>query len=201
MMEEKNLRTAKVERETAETSVKLTLELDGSGQTQIDTGIGFFDHMLNLFAAHGQFDLTVRCDGDLEVDGHHSVEDIGITLGQALKQALGDKRGIRRYGTFFLPMDETLAMVSLDISGRPFLVYEGGEMAPMIGGYDTELTEEFLRALAVNAGLTLHVKILYGTNSHHKVEAIFKALGHALREAVSHDPRVTGIPSTKGSLA
>jgi len=200
-MEEKNLRTAKVERETAETSVKLTLELDGSGQTQIDTGIGFFDHMLNLFAAHGQFDLTVRCDGDLEVDGHHSVEDIGITLGQALKQALGDKRGIRRYGTFFLPMDETLAMVSLDISGRPFLVYEGGEMAPMIGGYDTELTEEFLRALAVNAGLTLHVKILYGTNSHHKVEAIFKALGHALREAVSHDPRVTGIPSTKGSLA
>ena len=201
MMEEKNLRTAKVERETAETSVKLTLELDGSGQTQIDTGIGFFDHMLNLFAAHGQFDLTVRCDGDLEVDGHHSVEDIGITLGQALKQALGDKRGIRRYGTFFLPMDETLAMVSLDISGRPFLVYEGGEMAPMIGGYDTELTEEFLRALAVNAGLTLHVKILYGTNSHHKVEAIFKALGHALREAVSHDPRVMGIPSTKGSLA
>lgn len=200
-MEEKNLRTAKVERETAETSVKLTLELDGSGQTQIDTGIGFFDHMLNLFAAHGQFDLTVRCDGDLEVDGHHSVEDIGITLGQALKQALGDKRGIRRYGTFFLPMDETLAMVSLDISGRPFLVYEAGEMAPMIGGYDTELTEEFLRALAVNAGLTLHVKILYGTNSHHKVEAIFKALGHALREAVSHDPRVTGIPSTKGSLA
>ena len=201
MMEEKNLRTAKVERETAETSVKLTLELDGSGQTQIDTGIGFFDHMLNLFAAHGQFDLTVRCDGDLEVDGHHSVEDIGITMGQALRQALGDKRGIRRYGTFFLPMDETLAMVSLDISGRPFLVYEGGEMAPMIGGYDTELTEEFLRALAVNAGLTLHVKILYGTNSHHKVEAIFKALGHALREAVSHDPRVTGIPSTKGSLA
>ena len=200
-MEEKNLRTAKVERETAETSVKLTLELDGSGQTQIDTGIGFFDHMLNLFAAHGQFDLTVRCDGDLEVDGHHSVEDIGITLGQALKQALGDKRGIRRYGTFFLPMDETLAMVSLDISGRPFLVDEAGEMAPMIGGYDTELTEEFLRALAVNAGLTLHVKILYGTNSHHKVEAIFKALGHALREAVSHDPRVTGIPSTKGSLA
>ena len=200
-MGEKNLRSASVERETSETAVRLALTLDGSGQTQIDTGIGFFDHMLNLFAAHGQFDMELCCNGDLEVDGHHSVEDIGITMGQALRQALGDKRGIRRYGTFFLPMDETLAMVSLDISGRPFLVYEGGEMAPMIGGYDTELTEEFLRALAVHGGLTLHVKVLYGTNSHHKVEAIFKALGHALREAVSYDPRVTGVPSTKGSLA
>lgn len=200
-MGEKNLRAASVERETSETAVRLVLTLDGSGQTQIDTGIGFFDHMLNLFAAHGQFDLELCCNGDLEVDGHHSVEDIGITMGQALRQALGDKRGIRRYGTFFLPMDETLAMVSLDISGRPFLVYEGGEMTPMIGGYDTELTEEFLRALAVHGGLTLHVKVLYGTNSHHKVEAIFKALGHALREAVSYDPRVTGVPSTKGSLA
>ena len=200
-MGEKNIRAASVERETSETAVRLALTLDGSGQTQIDTGIGFFDHMLNLFAAHGQFDMELCCNGDLEVDGHHSVEDIGITMGQALRQALGDKRGIRRYGTFFLPMDETLAMVSLDISGRPFLVYEGGEMAPMIGGYDTELTEEFLRALAVHGGLTLHVKVLYGTNSHHKVEAIFKALGHALREAVSYDPRVTGVPSTKGSLA
>lgn len=200
-MEEKQLRTATVKRETAETSVELILALDGSGQTRIDSGIGFFDHMLNLLAAHGQFDLELRCDGDLEVDGHHSVEDIGITLGQALKRAVGDKRGIRRYGTFFLPMDETLAMVSLDISGRPFLVYEGGEMVPMLGGYATELTEEFLRALAVHGGLTLHVKVLYGTNSHHKVEAIFKALGHALREAVSLDPRVTGVPSTKGSLA
>lgn len=200
-MGEKNLRSASVERETSETAVRLALTLDGSGQTQIDTGIGFFDHMLNLFAAHGQFDMELCCNGDLEVDGHHSVEDIGITMGQALRQALGDKRGIRRYGTFFLPMDETLVMVSLDISGRPFLVYEGGEMTPMIGGYDTELTEEFLRALAVHGGLTLHVKVLYGTNSHHKVEAIFKALGHALREAVSYDPRVTGVPSTKGSLA
>jgi len=178
----------------------VALNLDGSGEGCIDTGIGFFDHMLNLFKCHGLFDLEVRCDGDLEVDGHHSVEDIGITMGLALKEALGDKRGIRRYGTFYLPMDEALAFVSLDISGRPFLVYDGGEMAPMIGGYDTELTEEFLRALAVNAGLTLHVKVLYGTNSHHKVEAIFKALGHALREAVSIDPRVQGVPSTKGSL-
>lgn len=193
-------RFAEVKRATGETEVAVGLNLDGSGAGKIDTGIGFFDHMLNLFQAHGLFDLDVRCDGDLEVDGHHSVEDIGITLGMALKEALGDKKGIKRYGTFYLPMDEALAFVSLDISGRPFLVYDGGEMAPMIGGYDTELTEEFLRALAVNAGLTLHVKVLYGTNSHHKVEAIFKALGHALRQAVEKDPRVQGVLSTKGSL-
>ena len=193
-------RFAEVKRTTGETEVAVSLNLDGSGAGKIDTGIGFFDHMLNLFQAHGLFDLDVRCDGDLEVDGHHSVEDIGITLGMALKEALGDKKGIKRYGTFYLPMDEALAFVSLDISGRPFLVYDGGEMAPMIGGYDTELTEEFLRALAVNAGLTLHVKVLYGTNSHHKVEAIFKALGHALRQAVEKDPRVQGVLSTKGSL-
>ena len=193
-------RFAEVKRATGETEVAVGLNLDGSGSGKIDTGIGFFDHMLNLFQAHGLFDLDVRCDGDLEVDGHHSVEDIGITLGMALKEALGDKKGIKRYGTFYLPMDEALAFVSLDISGRPFLVYDGGEMAPMIGGYDTELTEEFLRALAVNAGLTLHVKVLYGTNSHHKVEAIFKALGHALRQAVEKDPRVQGVLSTKGSL-
>ena len=200
MSENNKVRRAEVTRDTAETSVKVALNLDGSGEGCIDTGIGFFDHMLNLFQCHGLFDLKVRCDGDLEVDGHHSVEDIGITMGLALKEALGDKRGIRRYGTFYLPMDEALAFVSMDISGRPFLVYDGGEMTPMIGGYDTELTEEFLRALAVNAGLTLHVKVLYGTNSHHKVEAIFKALGHALREAVSIDSRVQGVPSTKGSL-
>ena len=193
-------RVAEVKRATGETVVAVSLNLDGSGAGKIDTGIGFFDQMLNLFQAHGLFDLDVRCDGDLEVDGHHSVEDIGITLGMTLKEALGDKKGIKRYGTFYLPMDEALAFVSLDISGRPFLVYDGGEMAPMIGGYDTELTEEFLRALAVNAGLTLHVKVLYGTNSHHKVEAIFKALGHALRQAVEKDPRVQGVLSTKGSL-
>ncbi len=139
------------------------------------------------------------CNGDIKVDGHHSVEDIGIALGEAVKQALGDKKGINRYGTFYLPMDETLVMVSLDISGRPFLVYDsGGPMAPMIGGYDTELTEEFLRAFAFNAGITLHVKVMYGTNSHHKVEAIFKALGHALRTAVKIDPEAADeIPSTK----
>ena len=194
------MRNAEVKRATAETKIEVSLELDGAGKTDISTGIGFFDHMLNLFAAHGRFDLKVRCDGDIEVDGHHSVEDIGIALGQALKEALGDKRGIARYGAFYLPMDEALAFVSLDISRRPYLVYEGGEMAPMIGDYDTELTEEFLRALAVNAGLTLHARVLYGKNSHHKVEAIFKALGHALRIAVSKDPRMDGVPSTKGVL-
>lgn len=194
------MRNAEVKRATAETKIEVALELDGTGKTEISTGIGFFDHMLNLFAAHGRFDLKVTCDGDIEVDGHHSVEDIGIALGQALKEALGDKQGIARYGTFYLPMDEALAFISLDISGRPFLVYEGGEMAPMIGGYDTELTEEFLRALAVHGGLTLHARVLYGKNSHHKVEAIFKALGHALRIAVEMDSRMEGVPSTKGVL-
>lgn len=196
------MRTGKVIRETKETSIDLTISLDGRGVSDIDTGIGFFDHMLNLFAAHGRMDLVVGCNGDINVDGHHSVEDIGIALGEAVKQALGDKKGINRYGTFYLPMDETLVMVSLDISGRPFLVYDaGGPMAPMIGGYDTELTEEFLRAFAFNAGITLHVKVMYGTNSHHKVEAIFKALGHALRIAVKIDPEAADeIPSTKGML-
>ena len=194
------MREAKIFRETKETKVEVEVNLDGEGKTKISTGIGFFDHMLNLFAAHGQFDLTVNCSGDLEVDGHHSVEDIGISLGNAIKNALGDKLGITRYGTFFLPMDESLAFVSLDISGRPFLVYDAGELAPMVGKFDTELVEEFLRAFAFNAGITLHVKILYGKNSHHKIEAIFKALGHALRIAVSHDEKIKGIPSTKGIL-
>ena len=194
------MRAGKITRETNETKISVEINLDGGGRNKIGTGIGFFDHMLNLFAAHGQFDLNVECAGDLEVDGHHSVEDIGIALGAAIKNALGDKRGINRYGTFFLPMDETLALVSLDISGRPFLVFDAGNLAPMIGSFDTELTEEFLRALAFNAGITLHVKILYGKNSHHKVEAIFKALGHALRIAVSRDEKITGVPSTKGVL-
>ncbi len=197
---QKRPRCATVHRATAETKVEVTIDLDGTGKADIRTGIGFFDHMLNLLTAHSLMDLRVRCDGDLEVDGHHSVEDIGITLGQAFREALGDKCGIRRYATFFLPMDEALARIALDISGRPFLVYDGGEMAPMIGSYDTELTEEFLRAFAVNAGVTLHVAVLYGTNSHHKVEAIFKGLGHALRQAVEKDPRVSGVPSTKGML-
>ena len=193
-------RSAEIKRQTAETNIALQLNLDGKGQGKISSGIGFFDHMLNLLTAHGQLDLTLNCQGDLQVDGHHSVEDIGIALGDAFKQAIGDKKGICRYGTFYLPMDESLAFLTLDISGRPFLVYDGGEMAPQVGGFDTELTEEFLRAFAMHAGITLHVKILYGTNTHHKIEAIFKALGHALRQAVSFDPKVTGIPSTKGML-
>jgi len=205
------MRVGKIFRETRETKVDVEINLDGgenqinsenkfNSENQIDTGIGFFDHMLNLFAAHGNFDLSVTCAGDLEVDGHHSVEDIGICLGAAIKKALGDKRGINRYGTFFLPMDETLAFVSLDISGRPFLVCELGELAPMIGNFDTELVEEFLRAFAFNAGITLHAKILYGKNSHHKVEGIFKALGHALRIAVDINEKVHGVPSTKGVI-
>lgn len=196
------MRSGNVIRETKETKIDLTIALDGSGRADVESGIGFFNHMLTLFAAHGRFDLVLNCDGDIEVDGHHSVEDIGIALGQAVQKALGDKKGITRYGTFFLPMDETLVLVSLDISGRPFLVYDaGGAMAPMIGGYDTELTEEFLRAFAFNAGITLHVKVMYGTNSHHKVEAIFKALGRALHAAVKINPETADeIPSTKGML-
>lgn len=196
------MRSGNVMRETKETKIDLTIDLDGSGRADVESGIGFFNHMLTLFAAHGRFDLVLNCAGDIEVDGHHSVEDIGIAMGQAVQKALGDKKGITRYGTFFLPMDETLVMVSLDISGRPFLVYDaGGAMAPMIGQYDTELTEEFLRAFAFNAGITLHVKVMYGTNSHHKVEAIFKALGRALHAAVKINPETAGeIPSTKGML-
>ena len=194
------MRIGKINRATNETRVDVEINLDGTGKTEIDSGVGFFNHMLNLFAAHGQFDLKVICAGDFEVDAHHSIEDIGISLGAALKAALGDKRGITRYGTFFLPMDETLALVSLDISGRPFLVCEVGELAPMIGDFDTELVEEFLRAFAFNAGITLHVKIFYGKNSHHKVEAIFKALGHALKTAVTIDEKIKGVPSTKGTL-
>ena len=198
---EEAARTGKVIRTTMETVVDVQLNIDGEGTADIDTGIGFFDHMLNLLASHGRFDLKVKADGDLEVDGHHTVEDVGIALGQVMMDAAGSKKGIARYGSFFLPMDETLALVSLDFSGRPLLVYDaGGPMTPMIGDYDTELTEEFLRAFAVNAGLTLHVKLFYGTNSHHKVEAIFKGLGHALRIALTDDPRVEGVMSTKGVL-
>ena len=194
------MRQAQIQRSTKETDINISINLDGEGVSNINTGIGFFDHMLTLFASHGRLDLDVNCKGDIEVDGHHSIEDIGIALGAAIKTALGDKKGINRYGTFYLPMDEALAFVSLDISGRPYLVYDGGEMTPMIANYDTELTEEFLRAFAFNAGITLHVRIIYGKNSHHKVEAIFKALGHALRIATEHDPRMNDIPSTKGVL-
>lgn len=193
-------RTASLERITGETAVKVTWELDGSGQSQITTGIGFFDHMLTLLCKHGLFDLMVTAKGDTYVDGHHTVEDTGIVLGQALAKALGDKTGIKRYGTAFVPMDEALAMVSLDISSRPYLVFDAVLTNEQVGQFDSELTEEFLRALSVHAGLTLHVRLLSGKNTHHCIEAIFKALGRALDEATRQDDRIKGVMSTKGML-
>ncbi|EAX49007.1 Imidazoleglycerol-phosphate dehydratase [Thermosinus carboxydivorans Nor1] len=193
-------RTATVERQTAETQVKATLNVDGAGRAEIATGIGFFDHMLNLFAKHGLFDLTVTATGDLFVDGHHTIEDTGIVLGRTFARALGDKQGIRRYGTAFVPMDEALAMVALDISGRPYLHFEAAFPVERIGDMASELVEEFLRAFAVHAGITLHVRLLYGRNAHHMAEAIFKALGRALDEATRLDGRIDGVLSTKGTL-
>jgi len=194
------MRRATVSRETAETKIAADLTIDGTGKSEITTGIGFFDHMLILLIKHGFFDLQLTTNGDLHVDGHHTVEDTGIALGQALTKALGDKNGIKRYGTAFVPMDEVLAMVSLDISGRPYLVFDATIPAQKIGDFDSELVEEFLRALSVHAGLTLHVRVLSGKNSHHIVEAIFKALGRALDEATSKDERIVGVMSTKGML-
>lgn len=194
------MRQFTTERRTLETYLKIALNIDGTGKAKINTQIGFFDHMLTLLAVHSQMDMEIICDGDIEVDGHHSVEDTGLALGDAFFSAIGDKKGIKRYGTFYVPMDETLAMVSLDISNRPFLVFDVGELTPMIGSFDTQLAEEFFRAFAFRAGITLHIKVIYGKNSHHKIEAVFKALGHALREAVSKDPKVKGIPSSKGVL-
>lgn len=193
-------RSAEIVRKTAETNISLSINIDGTGQSQISTGIGFFNHMLTLLAKHGLFDLTVDAKGDIFVDGHHTVEDTGIVLGQALAQALKDKGGIKRYGTAFVPMDEALAMVSLDISGRPFLVFEGDFSVQQIGTYDSQLTEEFLRAFAVHGGITLHVRLLSGKNAHHMVEAIFKGLGRALDEATRVDQRIVGVMSTKGML-
>ena len=193
-------RTATIDRKTSETEIKLTLVIDGEGRSEVRTGIPFFDHMLTLFARHGLFNLTVEAKGDIEVDFHHTVEDVGIAIGAALSKALGDKAGIRRYGHAYVPMDEALARVVVDCSGRPFLAYEAPRGVEAIGLFPFQLVEEFLRALAVNAGLTLHVSILAGRDAHHMAEGIFKALGRALDVAVSHDDRVKGIPSTKGVL-
>ena len=193
-------RTATVDRKTGESDNALTLSLDGSGTPEVRTGIPFFDHMLTLFARHGLFDLTVVAKGDIEVDFHHTVEDVGITLGQALAKALGDKAGIRRYGSAYVPMDEALARVVVDCSGRPYLAYEAPRGVESIGMFPFQLVEEFLRAVAVQAGLTLHVTILAGRDAHHMAEAVFKALARALDVAVSLDERVKGIPSTKGVL-
>lgn len=194
------MRLTEVTRQTAETKIRLILNLDGAGTSTIQTGIGFFDHMLTLLAKHGGFDLAVACDGDIEVDGHHTVEDIGIVLGQAFAKVTADKRGMARYGAWLLPMDETLIMAAVDISGRPYLVYDAPVDAPMIGAYDTELTEEFLRAFVVHAGITLHIKKVHGKNAHHIVEGIFKALGRVLRQATRIDTSIQGVLSTKGSL-
>lgn len=193
-------RSASLERTTGETRINLSLSLDGSGRSEIRTGIPFFDHMLTLLSRHGLLDLEIAAKGDIEVDYHHTVEDVGITLGQALAKALGDKSGIRRYGHAYVPMDEALARVVVDCSGRPFLAYEAPRGVEAIGLFPFQLVEEFLRAVAVNAGLTLHVSILAGRDAHHMAEAVFKALGRALDIAVSLDDRVKGIPSTKGVL-
>lgn len=193
-------RTAHVQRETGETAIEVQLNLDESGPAQIETAIGFFDHLLEQIGKHGLFSLVIRAQGDLEVDGHHTVEDVGITLGQAFKEALGDKVGIRRYGSCDLPMDEALSRVALDLSGRPYLVLKAEFPQERVGWFDTCLVKEFLQAFCTAAGITLHVEV-YGANSHHMIEAIFKALGRALRMAVEFDPRMSGVPSTKGVLA
>jgi imidazoleglycerol-phosphate dehydratase len=194
------MRTASIERNTFETKIKLSINLDAQEPVEIDTGVGFFDHMLTLFARHSRLSLVVKVDGDLHVDSHHTVEDVGIVLGQAIKEALGDKAGINRYGTSFVPMDETLGMASLDLSGRSYLVFEASFDNPKLGAFDTELVEEFFQALAFNLQMNLHLKILHGKNSHHKAESLFKATGRALREAITINPDIKGVNSTKGML-
>ena len=194
-------RTAAIARATKETTIRLRLDLDGSGRATVATGIGFFDHMLEAFARHGLFDLDVECTGDLHVDGHHTVEDVGIALGQAIAQALGDRAGIRRYADATVPLDDALVRAVVDVSGRPYLAYHVEiPKWQMLGDFDVFLTPEFVRGLVLNAGLTVHVDLLRGENPHHIVEALFKALARALEGAVRVDPRVTGIPSTKGVL-
>jgi imidazoleglycerol-phosphate dehydratase len=198
--ETKKARRAEIERKTAETQISIKLNLDGEGTCDIATGIGFLDHMLTLLAKHSFMDLTVKAKGDLEVDSHHTVEDIGIVLGEALREALGDKSGIHRYGNCFIPMDETLAQVCLDFSGRPFLVFDAEIPKIQLGNYDAEMTEDFFRAVAMHCGLTLHIRVLYGSNVHHIIEAIFKAFARAVAEAAAVDPRVKGVMSSKGVL-
>lgn len=193
-------RTAAIKRRTAETQIELSLNLDGSGQADVETGVGFFDHMLALLAKHGGLDLRVRAVGDLHVDQHHTVEDTGICLGQAIKQAIGDKKGIRRYGHFSLPMEEALATVAIDLSGRYALVFRADFPAQRIGDFDSELVEDFWQATAANALCNLHILVHYGRNSHHISEAIFKCAARALRMAIEYDPRMSGVPSTKGTL-
>ncbi len=193
-------RIARIDRRTAETQIELELSLDGSGQCDVASGIGFLDHMLTLFAKHSAMDLTAKAVGDLEIDQHHTVEDLGICLGQALKKALGDKSGIRRYGNFALPMDESLVTAAVDLGGRSYFVFNVHFPTEKIGDFDAQLIPEFWQAFTANAACNLHVNLLYGENSHHIAEAIFKAVARALRAAVGGDSRLTGVPSTKGTL-
>ncbi|MCA9039533.1 MAG: imidazoleglycerol-phosphate dehydratase HisB [Planctomycetaceae bacterium] len=193
-------RSASIKRDTAETRIELTLNLDGTGQADIDTGVGFFDHMLTLFAKHGLFDLSVKADGDLEVDQHHTVEDVGICLGQALLQSIGDKQGITRYGSKTLPMEETLVTSALDLSGRMWFVYKVSFPTEKIGEFDSQLVREFWQSVSSNALMNLHLVLHHGENSHHISEGLFKATARALREAITIDPRQQGVPSSKGKL-
>lgn len=193
-------RTASVERRTGETHVSVEISLDGQGAARVETGVGFLNHMLHLMARHGCFDIKVSAEGDLHIDSHHTVEDVGIVLGHAIRQALGDKAGIRRYGHAIVPMDETLATVAVDLSGRPFLAWQANIPHVMLGTFPAELGEEFFRALANSAQMNLHAIVHHGSNTHHQLEAVFKAAGRALRMACEIDPRAPGIPSTKGVL-
>ena len=193
-------RTATIERNTKETKIRVTLELDGTGKGEIDTGIGFFDHMLEGFARHGLFDLKAMCQGDVQVDSHHSIEDMGIVLGTAIKEALGDKKGIVRYGSCMLPMDETLAMCAIDLSGRPYLNYNAEFVSDKMGEMDTEMVREFFYAVSYSAMMNIHLKILDGINDHHKAEALFKAFGKALDMATMEETRIKEAWTTKGSL-
>jgi imidazoleglycerol-phosphate dehydratase len=193
-------RTARIDRQTAETNIHLELDLDGSGRSQIASGVGFLDHMLTLLAKHATIDLNVRCEGDLNVDQHHTVEDIGISLGLALREALGDKAGIRRYGHFALPMEESLVSVAADLGGRAFFVFNAQFSAPKIGDFDSELVADFWQAVATHALCNLHIQLHYGRNNHHIAEAIFKATARSLRMAMERDSRTLGVPSTKGVL-
>lgn len=193
-------RKATVSRVTKETSIALDFSIDGNGKTEINTGIGFFDHMLNSFARHGLFDLNVKVKGDLYVDTHHTIEDTGIVLGSAIKEAVGDKKSIRRYGSVILPMDETLVLCSLDLSGRPYLVFDAEFTTDRVGYFDTEMVKEFFYAISYSSGMNLHLKVLAGGNNHHMIECMFKAFAKALDEATIIDPRITDLMSTKGSL-
>lgn len=193
-------RTAEVTRTTKETDISLTLGLDGRGGAAVDTGIGFFDHMLNSFARHGFFDLECKVRGDLYVDCHHTIEDTGIVLGEAIREALGEKKGIRRYGSFLLPMDEALVLCAMDLSGRPYLVFDASFTADRVGYFDTEMVKEFFYAVAYSAGMNLHIRQISGSNNHHIIEAMFKAFAKALDEAAGYDDRITDVLSTKGTL-